>query len=95
MSYIKPKNVESPKSHWLLKKILYDGGEFKWSAAEGQWKGDSGWEDRLALRWNGGRGGEKGNPQSRGYPTWFIVPRALEEAIRELIEQINSKNSRR
>ena len=43
MSYIKPKNVESSKSHWLLKKILYDGGEFKWSAAEGQWKGDSGW----------------------------------------------------
>ena len=94
MKYIKPKDVESPKSHWLLRKVLRDGGEFQWSAAEGQWKGDSGWKDRLALRWNGGSGREKGIPQSRGYPTWFIVPSDLEEAIRKAIDEINSKSSR-
>ena len=94
MSYIKPKDVGSPKSYWLLRKVLYDGGEFQWSVAEGQWKDDSRWKECLALRWNGGPGGEKGNPQSRGYPTWFIVPDDLEEAIREVIDQINSKSSR-
>lgn len=93
MSYVRPENVHSPKGHWLLKRVLHDGGEFEpaqtdasnWSAAEGQWKGDEGWYDCLALRWNGGTGGEIGNPQSRGYATWFIVPPELEDAIRRVI----------
>ena len=93
MSYVRPDDVHSPKGHWRLKQVLHDGGELEptqtdasnWSAAEGQWKGDEGWYDCLALRWNGGTGGEIGNPQSRGYATWFIVPPKLEEAIRRMI----------
>ena len=94
MSYIEPKDVKSPKSHWLLRNVLRTGGEGQWSAAEGQWKDKSRWKDCLALRWNGESGREKGNPQSRGYPTWFIVPDDFEEAIREVIDEINSKSSR-
>ena len=100
MSYVRPEDVRSPKGDWLLKRILHDGGESQpnqtdasnWSAAEGQWKGDDGWYDCLTLRWNGGHGGEIGNPQSRGYATWFIVPPKLEKAIRRVI---NSQKSTR
>lgn len=100
MGYVRPKDVNSPKGNWLLKRVLHDGGELKptqtdalnWSAAEGKWKGDEGWYDCLALRWNGGSGGELGNPQSRGFPTWFIVPPKLEKAIRRVI---NSKKRTR
>ncbi len=97
MGYRKPGDVDSPKSHWLQHRALHDGGEFDWAAAEGQWKGENGWEDCLAIRWNGGNGtGEEiGNPQSRGYSTWFIVPPDLEDAIRAVIKKIrqNPKKS--
>ena len=87
MSYIKPEDVTSPKKIWQLDKILYDGGEGKWSAAEGQWDG----ETVLAIRWNGSKDKPIGNPQSTGYPTWFIVPPKLEDAIRKRLKKF-SKN---
>ena len=96
MSYVKPQDVTSPKSHWRLSKVLYDGGDSGrsdsggWSAAEGQWEHSGGrWLNRLAIRWNGTTGSEIGNPQSRGLPTWFLVPQELEDPLREAISAKN------
>ena len=35
----------------------------------------------LAMRWNGTDDNVIGNPQSRGLPTWFIVPREFRLAV--------------
>ncbi len=91
MPYIKPKNVTSPKHHWQLDKVLYDGGEGKWSVAEGQWDE----KKRLAIRWNGSEDKEKGNPQSTGYPTWFIVPSELEAAIRKRLKKFSKSQKKK
>ena len=72
MSYTKPEDVVSPKEHWKLKRVLRDRGAGGWSVAEGEWDG----EPALAIRWNG-EGTGKGNPQSHGRPTWFIIPNEL------------------
>lgn len=40
------------------------------SLAIGRWDN----QPTLAMRWNGSRENPLGNPQSRGLPTWFIVP---------------------
>jgi hypothetical protein len=81
--YIPPEEVDSPKSGISEIEVLYDGGssdpdeEFHWSAATFNWYGDK----ALGIRWNGYRGKEVGNPQSRGRPTWFIIPDELTEVI--------------
>ncbi len=83
MSYVKPQNVDSPKSRWRLRHVLYDGGEGSWSVAEGQWEDSGLWREVLAIRWNGHADAEIGNPQSRGLPTWFIIPDELAGPLRE------------
>lgn len=88
MSYVKPQDVASPRSRWRLRQVLYDGGEDNWSVAEGQWDNGALWTEVIALRWNGGKGSEMGNPQSRGLPTWFIVPDELECPVREAIAKL-------
>ena len=82
----KPEDVTSPKKRWRLKRVVHAGTEADWSGAEG-W-----WDDRavLALRWNGDEDSPKGNPQSRGYPTWFIVPDELESAVRKAMSSMHS-----
>ena len=80
MSYWKPEDVHSPRSYWRLHRVLHDSGEGGWSIAEGQWENDGLWKERLAIRWNGTTDAEIGNPQSRGLPTWFIVPEGDVEA---------------
>lgn len=88
MNYVKPQDVDSPRSRWRLRRVLFDGGERSWSAAEGQWDNDGLWNEVLAIRWNGSGGAEIGNPQSRGLATWFIVPDELEGAFREAIARL-------
>ena len=88
MSYVKPEDVHSPKNRWRLRKIVHDSGEGGWSAAEGQWDDDGLWSEVLAIRWNGIKGAEIGNPQSRGLATWFIVPSELEGAVRTAITNL-------
>jgi hypothetical protein len=68
--YIKPSDVHAPKRFWSLVHVLFDGGAGDSSLAIGRW------ENRpvLAMRWNGDKDNPLGNPQSRGLPTWFIVP---------------------
>ena len=85
MSYVKPGDVISPKNRWRLRCVLHDGDEGGWSAAEGQWESDGFWGEVLAVRWNGSTGAEIGNPQSRGLATWFIVPKELEQPVRDAI----------
>lgn len=69
-SYVRPKDVVSPKKSWKLIKVLHKGKEDEWSAAKGEWEGDP----VLALRWNGTREKKLGKPQSHGKAVWFIFP---------------------
>jgi len=68
--YIKPSDVHAPKRHWSLIQVLFDGGEGQSSLAIGRWDN----RPVLAMRWNGTKDNPLGNPQSRGLPTWFVVP---------------------
>ena len=89
---MEPENVVSPKKYWRLGEIVYKDSHNEWSAAEGQWEVNGRWEDKLAIRWNGGDG-ELGNPQSRGLPTWFILPDELVTAVREEIEKLKKQQN--
>ena len=76
--YISPTEVISPKRYWSLITVLEDGGPGECALALGRWENRS----VLAMRWNGHNDdGPIGNPQSRGLPTWFIVPDSYVEAI--------------
>jgi hypothetical protein len=45
----------------------------------------------LGIRWNGDKARPQGNPSSHGQPTWFIVPKELEEAFLEIIKRFAEK----
>ena len=70
---IDPRQVVSPRSNWQLIDVLHETED--WSMALGRWKSDDDgtWRPVLAQRWNGGNG-SKGNPISRGFPTWYVLP---------------------
>lgn len=81
-NYITPDKVTSPRRAWSLIRVLEAGSsedsfEQRVAIALGKWNG----KPVLGMRWNGSDGSPIGNPQSRGLPTWFIVPRRLEEAV--------------
>ena len=82
MAYIKPESVLSPKAAVANLNVLHnDGG---WSVAELDWNG----ERALGLRWNGSdEESGCGTPQSRGIPTWFIVPNNLSDAIKAALPE--------
>jgi hypothetical protein len=83
MPYVNPETVDSPKASWKLKRVIYNSGQGGWSVARGEWEGDP----CLGVRWNGSKADEGvGNPQSRGYPTWFILPDGLRDAIQREID---------
>lgn len=70
MSYIKPEEVLSPKGRVGNIRILVEKEDYSIVLLE--WDG----EDVIATRWNT-TNAEKdniGTPQSRGLPTWFILP---------------------
>lgn len=72
----------SPKRRWTLIAILYDTDEeISPAIAIGRWDA----ELVLAMRWNGTSENPIGNPQSRGLPTWFIVPSEFRDAILDKI----------
>lgn len=84
MAYIDPKTVNSPRNLWKLIEVLRLGednknGDDDATLAIGEWDGDR----VLAIRWNGTSESESGvgNPQSRGLPTWFILPEWMSRAI--------------
>ncbi len=62
------KQVISPKHHvGSVKKILCIDEDDRWALAVISWDG----HDRLATRWFWSR---IGDPNSRGYPTWHVLP---------------------
>ena len=75
--YIPPSEVVSPKRSWTLLSVLYERGENEAAVAVGRWEGKA----ALAMRWNGNDENTIGNPQSRGLPTWFIVPDEFRSSI--------------
>lgn len=87
MAYIDPQTVLSPKNLVRAVDILYNGGPGDWSVARLEYDG----EERIGMRWNGRE--EKagiGNPQSRGKPTWFVVPKELSALVREEAERMSN-----
>jgi hypothetical protein len=76
-NYIPPEELVSPKLHWSLIAVLDAGKEGSSALAIGRWDGVL----VLAMRWNGDRGNPIGNPQTRGLPTWFVIPKKYREDI--------------
>lgn len=80
---MKPETVSAPKQHWNLIAVLDDNvsdgrpNSSSCALAVGRWDGQA----VLAIRWNGKTDEDLGNPQSRGLPTWFIVPSQYNEAL--------------
>ena len=70
-NYIEPQQVNSPRRHWTLLVVLDPGTEQDIALCVGRWDNDP----CLGIRWNGSGDSPLGNPQSRGIPTWFIIPR--------------------
>jgi hypothetical protein len=80
VAYINPNLVTSPKGRVANLTVIYDGGEGDYSVATMLWDG----KPATGVRWNGGDGAMfqgLGNPQSRGIPTWFILPDPIAELI--------------
>jgi len=75
--YIRPEKVNSPKNHWSYIATLDEAKEDECALVIGKWDSDI----VLAMRWNGTSSKPLGNPQSRGLPTWFIVPEKYYEDI--------------
>ncbi|TAL17145.1 hypothetical protein EPN96_06575 [bacterium] len=86
MSYIDPKLVISPKALVSDLKVKYDGGENEWALASMKWDG----REAIGMRWNGGSNDPRfpgiGNPQSRGVPTWFILPDEVADVIIDMLK---------
>jgi hypothetical protein len=86
-NYITPDKVVSPRKNWQLIRVLETGAQADSNGnhvavAIGTWREDD--EDGkvvLAMRWNGNDEWPIGNPQSRGLPTWFIVPKRFNDAV--------------
>jgi hypothetical protein len=80
--YVTPDKVTSPRREWSLIRVLETGEQadthgHRVAISIGTWRN----KPVLAMRWNGDKNRPIGNPQSRGLPTWFIIPRRLQEAV--------------
>jgi hypothetical protein len=69
-AYIEPNKVISPRRHWTLLIVLDRGSAGNLALCVGRWDNNA----CLGMRWNGSEDNPLGNPQSRGIPTWFIIP---------------------
>lgn len=90
MPYVDPSEVVGPRKTWKTKRIEFSTGrgtedEPGWSVASGLLNGTP----ALAMRWNG-RDGDSGpgSPQSRGFPTWFIIPAELAPGVMREIARL-------
>ncbi len=85
MAYIDPQTVLSPRNRVGSVQVIYNGGPGSWSVARIDYDG----EERLGFRWNGSKDEPGiGTPQSRGKPTWEILPMDLAEVVQERVEQL-------
>ena len=74
-TYTEPHQVTSPRVSISNLRPVYDRGEWEFSVALLDWEH----KPRVGVRWNGGtdvdtKSLSPGNPQSRGLPTWFVLP---------------------
>jgi hypothetical protein len=76
-AFAPPDTVLSPKGAVRDLRVLYNTGEGGWSLAKLLWHD----KEALGIRWNGHAENPIGNPQSRGIPTWFIVPEELHAGL--------------
>lgn len=76
--FTSPETVLSPKGSVAELRLLLNTGEGGWALAAMKWEG----ADALGIRWNGHPGNPIGNPQSRGIPTWFILPDEIGSVLR-------------
>jgi hypothetical protein len=79
-----PSEVVAPKAHITAVHVIYNGGPGSCSVAELSWDGEPG----IGMRWNGDGGRGIGNPQSRGQPTWFLVPEPFSTDVKRRAEQL-------
>jgi len=88
MSYVNPANVYSPRRSIEpgSVKVLLDKGEGSFSIASLKWDG----RPCIGIRWNG-KNNNTGSPQSRGNPTWFILPQEIALSYADSIGNIEMK----
>jgi len=87
MPYVDPITVDSPRGKIKNLEVLYDSApnEGGWSVAQMEWEKKL----RLGIRWNGeDEESGKGNPQSRGHATWFILPEELSDKVLDVVKQL-------
>jgi hypothetical protein len=88
--YVEPQTVIKPKDRVKRVDVIYNSrsqSQQGWSWSVALLDFDD--EERLGIRWNGKDDTPgKGNPQSHGQPTWFVVPDELAAVIREHAEQL-------
>lgn len=81
MIYPNPESVISPKGAVKDVRVVYDTGVGGWSMAKLLWND----KEALGIRWNGNADNTLGNPQSRGIPTWFILPEDVANLVHRQI----------
>lgn len=83
---IDPNKVISPRNR--LKNIIKARDYGSFSIAILEWDE----EKRVGIRWNG-KYNELGFPTSKGYPTWFIMPKEVALAYTEKIGDIEMRDA--
>lgn len=104
MKYKDPRTVQSPAKKITNVDVIYDGGgihsgDTGFSIAIVTWGG----QRTLAMRWNVSENewynqeklnGVKecvGNPQSRGFATWFIIPTEIFDPESQITSEVIKK----
>ncbi|KMK82603.1 hypothetical protein [Pectobacterium brasiliense] len=91
MKYTDPSAVISPKSSVSSVRVIEDKKEGSFAITKLNYEG----RETLACRWNGGENEPAGHPNSRGIPTWFIIPDEMQEDIMKgVIERAKSERSK-
>jgi hypothetical protein len=72
-----PAAVDVTPGRWSEMSVLFDNGWYSvtWGRFDGQNHKD------LGVRWNGQGNNDKGFPNSRGYPQWYVEPPFLHEGV--------------
>jgi hypothetical protein len=85
MSYVEPAAVLSPRSSVRSVDVIYSTNNGGWSVARIGWENS----ESVGIRWNGSDDSPGiGSPQSRGNPTWFILPEELHEVVLAKVEEL-------
>ncbi len=85
MAYVEPATVLAPRSMVKSVDVLYNTGPGGWSVALLKWGDD----ETVGIRWNGEPGPGIGQPQARGFATWFVLPDELRAVVLERVEELS------